>query len=211
MTPAARGLPNLRDYLNSLSLGGDERELGALATLEAAGLAVAPTRVVPAEEEERFYRLNNLPERLNELFGDLELDDPDEDEVEEVAPEAERLIKTHYLLDEFIDLFYGALEEMPSRVVLRRPAQAQGFEAGKGRPALLALKNLWAAEWRFEALMARLHSSRSIALQARPALIQPAPSEEAPEAFRTQALELLGAEARLLGHPELGITHVLFG
>jgi hypothetical protein len=206
----ARGPLKLRDYLNS-GLQGSGGELSALARLEAAGLSVAPTRIISAEEEERFYRLNNLPQRLNALFAGLDLNDPDEDDLEDIAPEAQRLIKTHYLLDEFIDLFYLALGELPERLLLRRPAEAEGPRAGRGRPALIALKNLWASEWGTDAVMARLVAEASVALEPRPVLIQPAGSRAAPAELAARAAEILEREVRLLRHPGLGITHALPG
>lgn len=212
-SPPARGPLLLKDYLPGTTLLGAEGELRTLARLEAAGLPVAPTRVVSAEEEARFYRLNNLPARLTAIFADLELADPDEDEIEERAPEAEALVRTHFLLDEFIDLFYASLHTMPSRLSLRRPAEAAGAEAARGRPALLALKTLWAFEWRAERVMARLAASASVALEARPVLIQPAGSVPAPPAVAREAATLLGEEfelreIELWQHPEFGLTRV---
>ena len=63
-------------------------ELAALKALELAGINLAPTLIVPAAVEERFYRLNNLPEKLNSIMQDVDPDDPDEDDVEDAAPAA---------------------------------------------------------------------------------------------------------------------------
>ena len=140
-------------------------EVAALYALQEAGLKVAPLRIVPAAAEESFYRLNNLPTRLNALFAGVDVGDPDEDDVEELAPEAQGLLMTHYLLDEFVDLFYEGLAGLPGRVRLRRPqkgdqARLPGRVASRGRPALLALKTLWADDWSFDTLMARLKRGR---------------------------------------------------
>jgi hypothetical protein len=204
--PPIQGLYPLERFLES-----GYPELRALARLEAAGLAVAPTKVVGEEEEHRFYGLNNLPPRLNALFKVIDLSDPDEDDIEDIAPEAAALIKTHYLLDEFIDLFYLALESMPDRLRLRRPSERGGLLATRGRPALIALKNLWAAEWCFERLMARLAAEGTVALQAAPVLVQPEACEEAPESAAQEASEALGEKVRLWHAPGFGICQVHFG
>jgi hypothetical protein len=193
----------LQDY------AGDHEELASLVRLAGAGFAVAPTRIVSPADEERFYRLNNLPQRLSDLFSVVDYRDPDEDDVEDLIPHAQALLKTHYLLDEFIDLFYLSLEDMPGRLLLRRPSRREGLEASKGRPTLLALKTLWAMEWTLESVMARLKSG-SIALQAQPVLIQPASSQAAPESLSDRASELLGKKVTLLKSTDHGITHVTF-
>ena len=51
-------------------------EVAALYALQEAGLKVAPLRIVPAAAEESFYRLNNLPTRLNALFAGVDVGDP---------------------------------------------------------------------------------------------------------------------------------------
>jgi len=113
-------------------------ELGALLQLAAAGFRVAPIRVVPAAAEETFYRLNNLPAQLSALFAGLDLTDPDEDDLEERAPAAARLVRSHFLLDEFVDLFYTGLAGLPTRLRVRRPhapgAAATGRVVTRGRP-----------------------------------------------------------------------------
>lgn len=185
-------------------------ELAAFVKLHQAGLAIAPLRVVPAGSEERFYQLNNLPTRLNELFADLDPTDPDEDEVEELFPDAQTLVKNHYLLDEFIDLFYRSLEGLPGRVRVRRPSVWPGRSATRGRPALIALKQLWADDWSFEALTARLQARRQFSLEARPVIVQAAGDEVAEAALQERASQLLGRPLELRVEPGGGITQVAF-
>lgn len=189
-------------------------ELGALRTLATAGFRVAPIGVVPAAAEETFYRLNNLPAQLSALFAGLDLTDADEDDLEERAPAAVRLVRSHFLLDEFVDLFYAGLAGLPPRLRVRRPhapgAAATGRVVTRGRPALLALKETWADEWSFGALVARTALQGSVALAARPVLLAP-PAEDVmggPEAARAEAL--LGARVRLVEDPALGLTGVRF-
>ena len=184
-------------------------ELQALITLKQAGLRVAPVLIAPAEMEERFYRLNNLPEQLNALFKHLDLRDPDEDDIEELAPRAIALLKTHYLLDETIDLFYESLTPLPSRVRVRRPGE-DGVSVLKGRPALIALKQLWADAWTFEALMTRLTRETSIALEARPVLIHSDNLVVASVTHNEQASRLLGRPVSLRQDDALGISRVIF-
>ncbi len=190
-----------------------ESELAALQRLSDAGLTLAPLRVVPAEVEETFYRTNNLPTQLSALFSGLDLSDPDEDDIEELAPEAQDLLKAHFLLDETIDLFYEGLSSLPSRVRVRRPdsanAQEPGRTATRGRPALIALKNTWVDDWSFESLMKRLEKNHSVALQARPVIISASGLENAPD-LSERAAEILGKQVSVLREPDMGITGVRF-
>ena len=177
--------------------GAGAGEVAALYALQEAGLKVAPLRIVPAAAEESFYRLNNLPARLNALFAGVDPGDPDEDDIEELAPEAQGLLMTHYLLDEFVDLFYEGLAGLPGRVRLRRPqkggqARLPGHKASRGRPALLALKALWADDWSFDTLMARLEGD-GVALAARPVLVQSA-EEARDERSSRAASDILGRD-----------------
>lgn len=212
----ATSIANLGENLPAdLSAGGAPTELGALHRLARAGVRVAPSRVVPADAEETFYRLNNLPAQLRGLFADLDLTDPDEDDFEERAPEAQRLLHAHFLLDEFVDLFYAALEGLPARLRVRRSddlgaAEAAGRAVNRGRPALLALKETWTDDWSFEALWARVRASGSVALAARPLLITAAERGDAGDAEAARASALLGRSVRLLHDPEHGVTGVRF-
>jgi hypothetical protein len=159
-------------YLDQLELQPNlETELRDLIKLQKAGLSLSPSLIVPASTEEAFYRSNNLPEQLQQLFRHVNLNHPDEDDIEELAPQAMALFKRHYLLDEFIDLFYSALSPLANKVSLRRPGQI-GKSFIKGRPALIGLKELWASAWTFDALLDRLAKTHGIAIEAQSVLIQ---------------------------------------
>ena len=171
------------------------REVAALAHLAAAGLPLGSVVVVPAQVEERFYRLNNLPERLTRLFAAVDPTNPDEDDVEEAAPEAERLVRQHYLLDEFIDDFYRATAALPDRLRVRRPLEAGG-SALRGRPALMALKRTYQRDWGYDAVWERLSVHGAIALEARPVLLHD-DAEGTPSAeLVARVREALGPGAR---------------
>lgn len=190
-----------------------EPELTALAQLHRAGLPVAPLRVVAPSAEEAFYRLNNLPEQLLRCFSGLDLGDPDEDDLELRAPEAQALLKTHYLLDEFVDSFYAALSGLPARVRVRRAVVPGGGSLSgravlRGRPALLALKALWADDWSFEALLNRTAETGSVAVQARAVVITAVGQEAADDALVQRAAEVLGQPVKLWLEPARGITGV---
>ena len=193
-------------------------ELAALAQLAAAGVRLAPLRVVPSTAEETFYRLNNLPAQLSALFAGLDLSDPDEDDLEELAPAAQTLLRQHFLLDEFVDLFYTGLAGLPARLRVRRPntlkteggTVAEGRVVTKGRPALLALKDTWADDWSFDALWARTTRLGTVALGARPVILAPPTQTDAGDAEAGSASQLLQQRVRLLHDPALGVTGVRF-
>lgn len=195
-------------------------ELGALRRLAESGFKVAPLRVVPDAAEETFYRLNNLPAQLSDLFRGLDLSDPDEDDLEERAPEAQRLIRAHFLLDEFVDLFYAGLSGLPAQLRVRRLAAAEAEGASgappagrvviRGRPTLLALKETWADDWSFSALRARTALEGGVALAAQPVLLAPPAQDDAGDADARAASALLGRSVRLRHDPALGLTGVAF-
>lgn len=189
-------------------------ELSALRDLARAGFSLAPLRILREDAEEQFYRLNNLPQRLSALFADLDLTDPDEDDLEERAPGAQRLVREHFLLDEVVDLLYAGLEGLPSSVRVRRlnepGATFPGRVARRGRPTLLALKDTWTEDWSFAALWERTRTHASIALAARPLLLSASGLEDAGEAQAARASSLLGQKVRLLHDPEVGLTGVRF-
>lgn len=172
---------------------GEDREITALAALASAGLPVASVVVVPASVEERFYRLNNLPDRLNRAFAAVDPTDPDEDDVEEAAPAAEALIAEHYMLDEFIDAFYAATRGLPAMLCVRRPEQ-DGDRVARGRPALMALKRTYQRDWSFEAVWSRLQNVGAIALEARPVLVHDAAQRAVPAALAERAAGVLGRQ-----------------
>lgn len=147
--------------------GTDEgRALAALAE----SLQVAPRVWLPAAAEEAFYRLNHLDARLLDLFGATIDPDPDEDDIEEVAPRARRLIAQHVVLDVWVDAFYDACRPLGSRVRVRRPGHA-GSVAANGRPALLALRAAWLAPWDDDAIVARLRSGGDLRTASRPLVV----------------------------------------
>ena len=193
-------------------------ELAALAQLAAAGVRLAPLRVVPSTAEETFYRLNNLPAQLSALFAGLDLSDPDEDDLEELAPAAQALLRQHFLLDEFVDLFYTGLAGLPARLRVRRPntlkiegrTVVEGRVVTKGRPALLALKDTWADDWSFDALWTRTTRLGTVALGARPVILAPPTQTDAGDAEAGSASQLLQQRVRLLHDPALGVTGVRF-
>jgi hypothetical protein len=190
---------------------GQEPELAALHTLQRHGLHVAPTLIVPGRAEEWFYELNNLPAQLSVLFAGVDLQNPDEDDIEELAPQAEALLTQHYLLDEFIDLFYARTATLPPQLRLRRPSGGAGRTVMRGRPALLALKQLWADEWRFDVLMQRLEQEHTIALHARPVLVQPGGLGPAEASLNAQASDILNRGVSLWLEPRFGITRITTG
>lgn len=196
------------------SVYGANAELRALRTLARAGMVLAPLRLLREDIEEQFYRLNNLPAQLNALFTGLDLTDPDEDDLEELAPLAQSLIRAHYLLDEVVDTFYAGLDGLPQDLRLRRLNEPGAFVSGRvgrrGRPALLALKELWSEDWAFGPLWERVEREASVALSARPLLIAALGYEDAGDAEAERASVLLGTHVRLLHDPDFGVTGVRF-
>lgn len=148
-------------------------ELAWLLRAERAGLPVTPMVIVPNDVETGFYALNNLPERLRRLFAGVASEDPDEDDLEDLVPEARALVREHALLEEVIERLYEALEGLPERVMVRR-AGAAGVTAWRGREALLALKRSWVDDWEVDAIAARLRSGHGLAPRGRSVLIHDA-------------------------------------
>lgn len=152
---------------------GDERELGWLLRAQEAGVPVAPMALVPARTEDDFYRWNALPERIAALFADLDPEDPDEDDVEDLLPTAVAWVGGHALLDGVVDAFYDALAGLPGRVSVRRPGE-DGHLALRGRPALLALKRVWADAWRCDAVLRSARTGAGWRPAPRPVLVHAA-------------------------------------
>lgn len=186
--PLTRPLP-LRQLPPELA--NAESEIADLSALASAGLPLAAIVVVPAAVEERFYRYNNLPEQLMQLFAAVDVDRPDEDDVEEASPAAQELVRQHYLMDETIDDFYAATAGLVGRVCVRRPG-GTGLTTVAGRPALLAVKHLFRSDWSFDAVWDRLERRASVALDARPVLVHEAPAASAPAELVARAAEVLG-------------------
>lgn len=184
----------------------EELEIRDLLALRDAGVEVAPIVVVPAAAEARFYRWNNLSARLAALFARVDLADPDEDDLEELAPAAEALLREHFLLDETVDAFYESTSRLPPRLRVRRPG-GEGRPAGRGRPALLALKRAWADAWSAEALEDRLRSGFPLVPDPRPVLVHgdPLPASP-PEAAAVR--EALGVRAAfVVGRGVVRLAH----
>jgi hypothetical protein len=184
-----------------------ETEVQYLKRLSDASVRVAPLLVVPASLEEYFYRLNNLPAQLNTIFAKINLKNPDEDDVEDAVPQAQALFKRHYLLDETIDMFYEQLEFLPERVTVRRAGQ-EGKTVLKGRPALMALKEVWMEDWSFETVLERIERTKGIGLEARPTLIGTESTGKADPNVLNQVKNVLGQEVELEVNVSLGITSV---
>jgi len=137
----------------------DATELAWLRRAEAHGVPITPMAVVPAQVEADFYRWNNLPARLEALFAGLDGLDPDEDDVDELLPTAAAWVRGHALLDAVVDTFYDALTGLPPNVLVRRPG-APGTAAARGRPALIAVKRVWADDWLLDATLGRVTRGR---------------------------------------------------
>lgn len=193
----------LRDYAEST-----EPELEALSILAECGMEVARIVVVPPAAEAEFYRLNNLGDRLRLHFAGVKLSDPDDEDIEDLAPGAQSLVSGHFLLDEFIDRFYDAISGMPRELRVRRPGE-DGLLVSGSRAGLLSVKGAWSADWAFEALWSRLSSGGPLVPAPRPLLLHPAPLEVLPSELSHDASALLGKSLRLMGHPESGISRIV--
>lgn len=150
---------------------------------EAPRLAAYGVRglVIPPDFEESFYRHGNLPEQLRRLFSLVNPARIDEDALEPLAERAQALIRTTYLLDDAVQAFYRALAPAgldSGELHARRPGRLSTETATvtpPGTAALHAVKRLWAQDWAFDAVLARLDDSGSVALEARPTLLIPGP------------------------------------
>lgn len=157
------------------------QEVGA-ETVQLAQQGVSGLVVLP-EFEESFYRNGNLPEQLRRLFAAVNPARIDEDALEDLAARAQALIRTSYLTDDAVQQFYRALSKAgleAGEVHVRRPGH-QTAEAAQvvppGTAALHAMKRLWAQDWAFEAVLARLDNTGNIGLEAQPTLLLPGPPD----------------------------------
>jgi hypothetical protein len=182
---------------------GEAAELARLA----GEVPLAPRVWIPAEAEEAFYRLNRLPPRLRELFGPVESHDPDEDDVEELAPRARALLAEHVLLDAWVDAFYEAIATLGERVRIRRPG-SPGRTATRGRPALLAVRAVWAEAWSDAAVLARLRATGRVALAAAPLMVHDAEDAPAPPALAARVADLLGGPRAVAVRPDGSVTRL---
>jgi len=175
-------------------------ELAWLRRAEALGVPVAPMAVVPPQVEADFYRWNNLPERITAWLAALHREDPDEDDLEDLLPTVAGWVRDHALLYAVVDTFYGALEGLPSRLVVRRPG-APGGEAVRGRPALIAVKRLWAEDWLLAPTLARARAGRGWLPAPRPVLLHAADLRADP-AVSVAAVRALGRPVAAWSDPE---------
>jgi hypothetical protein len=175
-------------------------ELAWLRRAEAHGVPVTPMAVVPAQVEADFYRWNNLPERIEALLAGLDPRDPDEDDLEDLLPTVADWVRDHALLDAVVDTFYDALAGLPSRLTVRRPG-APGTPAIRGRPALIAVKRVWAEDWLLAPSLARAHGGRGWLPAPRPVLIHAAGVRPDP-AVAAAAARALGRPIRAWSDPE---------
>ena len=182
---------------------GEPAELAVLAGV----VPLAPRVWIPATAEEAFYRLNHLPPRLAELFRDVASTDPDEDDIEEIAPHARALVTSHVLLDTWVDAFYEATRPLGERLEVRRPGAA-GPRASRGRPALLALRAVWAEAWSDEAVTARLRATGTVALEARPAIVHAAGDVPASPALAEAVAEALCGPREVWALPDGRVTRL---
>lgn len=182
---------------------GEPADLAALA-----GLVPLARRVwIPATAEETFYRLNHLTPRLTALFADVASTDPDEDDVEEIAPQARALVGSHVLLDDWVDAFYDATRPLPERLEVRRPGAA-GRRATRGRPALLALRAIWGEAWSDEAVLARLRATGTVPPKARPVIVHAAGDGPAEPALARRVADALGGPRDVRVLPDGRVTRV---
>lgn len=151
-----------------LALAEGEGEVALLRRAQGLGLPVAPTWVVRLEEE--FYRLNNLKERLEDLFLGVFGVRIDEERLLWAAEEARRAVRESYLLPERAEAFLAALKGRGPFGV-RRAGEGEALWAATPQEALFALKRLWAASFQVEALLGRYPS---LLPPFRPVLVQEA-------------------------------------
>jgi hypothetical protein len=207
MSSTTNLLPKPLEQLEARDPALQETEIQQLKRLADTGIKVAPLLVVPASLEEYFYRFNNLPTQLSTVFAKVNLKNPDEDDVEDAVPQAQALFKRHYLLDEVIDMFYEGLTFLPERVTVRRAGQ-DGKTVLKGRPALMALKEVWMDDWSFETVLERIERTRTIGLEARPTLLCAESTGQADLNLLNQVKNVLGQDVEVEVSGLLGITQI---
>jgi hypothetical protein len=151
-----------------------EGEMALLRRALALGFPLAPTWVVGLEEE--FFRLNNLPERIERLFHGVFGVRIDEERLVWAAEEAKKAVRESYLLPERAEAF---LEGLKGRgpVLLRRAGKGDAHPAPSPKEALFALKRIWASAFEVEAILERYPSLLS---PPAPVLVQEAeiPTED---------------------------------
>lgn len=156
-------------------------ELAWLRRAQDLGVPVAPMAVVTADVERDFYRLAQLEPRVRARFAHVDPRDPDEDDLEELAPEVGAWVLDAALLVEVVEGFYEALAGLPARVRVRRPGD-EGMAAVRGRPALVAVKRVWAADWTVAAIATRLAAGGDWMPEPAPVLVHAADLQPDPVA-----------------------------
>ncbi len=156
-------------------------ELSWLRRAESLGVPIAPMAVVAAQVEAAYYHLNQLGPRIETHFAHVDPADPDEDDLEELAPDALAWVLEHALLDEVVEAFYEALDGLPARLIVRRSG-GPGLWALRGRPALLAVKRVWSRDWSLDTLTARLAAGAGLMPPPGPVLVHTADVHADPEA-----------------------------
>lgn len=162
---------------------------------------------IPAAAEETFYRLNHLPPRLTALFAEVASTDPDEDDVDEIAPRARALVASHVVLDDWVDAFYEATGSLGERLEVRRPGAA-GRRASRGRPALLALRAVWGEAWSDDAVTRRLRATGTVGLEARPIIVHAAGDGPAEPALARRIADALGGPREVRALSDGRVTRV---
>jgi hypothetical protein len=184
----------LCSFLESVSLAQP------LVGLEAQHLGrlepnmVAPGFVWLSLGEEQFYLSNNLPEQLRDVFKPFNPRRLDEDALEVACDRAQKMVRESYLLEDFVALFYTALKNVGIEASLHvRREHSSDLETGQDRRgALLALKRVWARDWAFEAVLARLDASGKIGVDARASLIFAGPGGTLDSGHSSQVSNILG-------------------
>ena len=151
-------------------------ELAWLRRAQALGVPIAPMAVVTAAVERDFYRLAHLEPRVRAHFANVDPHDPDEDDLEDLAPDVAAWVLDAALLVEVVEGFYEAQEGLPARVLVRRSG-SDGVVAVRGRPALVAVKRTWAADWRPTAIAGRLAAGGGWMPHPAPVLVHDADLE----------------------------------
>ena len=175
-------------------------ETARLAAHGVAGL------VIPPDFEESFYRHGNLPEQLRRVFAGVNPARIDEDLLEMQAARAGELIRTTYLLDDAVQVFYRALNGAnlsSGELHVRRPGTLPTETAQvtpPGTAALHGVKRLWAQDWSFSEVLLRLDDTGSVGLEARPTLLLAGP----PGVPDPERAAILGVPVALVG--PLGLT-----
>jgi hypothetical protein len=145
-------------------------ELAWLRRAQELGVPVAPMAVVTDVVERDFYRLAQLGPRVASHFAHVDPRDPDEDDLEDLAPDVAAWVLDAALLVEVVEGFFEAQAGLPPRVRVRRPG-SEGVLAVRGRPALVAVKRTWAAAWAPAAVKARVAAGGGWLPEPSPVLV----------------------------------------